>query len=357
MENIITNESTQNNNNSKAINIDPIEFFNSLDIQVDKFQDIKQETEKINISEEYTLEGEELTQRDTSESYIESTFSEYLDDITEPELPELPSPIQTDIQENEEDEDENALNLNENIKSILVKEETSRFKSADWFSSMTYKNIIIAGIGGIGSFASFFIARLSPYRIFLYDDDLVELANLSGQLYSCDSVDHYKSDVMRSFIEKMCNYNSVFSINEKFTEKTMPGSIMICGFDNMKARKTFFKSWKNNVNNTPNICKKDCLFIDGRLNAEEFQVFCIRGDDEYNINRYENEYLFEDTEADSTICSYKQTTYCSGMIGSIIANLLVNFVSNSASEDKNIGRCLPFKTYYNAPLLYLKTED
>ena len=97
MENIITNESTQNNNNSKAINIDPIEFFNSLDIQVDKFQDIKQETEKINISEEYTLEGEELTQRDTSESYIESTFSEYLDDITEPELPELPDKLFTEI--------------------------------------------------------------------------------------------------------------------------------------------------------------------------------------------------------------------------------------------------------------------
>lgn len=76
------------------------------------------------------------------------------------------------------------------------------------------------------------------------------------------------------------------------------------------------------------------------------------GDDEYNINRYNNEFLFSDAEADETICSYKQTTFCANMIASYMVNLFVNFCANE------VGGCrdLPFFTEYNAILMYLKTE-
>ena len=129
-------------------------------------------------------------------------------------------------------------------------------------------------------------------------------------------------------------------------------SIMICGFDNMEARKVFFNSWKKYVELRPDSEQKHCLFIDGRLAAEEFQVFCIRGDDKYNINRYDNEFLFSDSEADETICSYKQTSFMANMIGSIIINLFVNFCANE------VGACrdLPFFTTYNAIAMYFKTE-
>lgn len=90
---------------------------------------------------------------------------------------------------------------------------------------------------------------------------------------------------------------------------------------------------------------------------EEFQVFCIQGNDNFNIHKYNSEYLFLDREAEGVQCSMKQTTYCSNMIGSVIVNLFTNFVANVLASTKPlIDRALPFKTYYDASMMYFKTE-
>ena len=68
----------------------------------------------------------------------------------------------------------------------------------------------------------------------------------------------------------------------------------------------------------------------------------------------EEKYLFEDSEAESPICSYKQTTFCASMIASFISNLVVNHAANLNEEISS--RDLPFFTYYNAAYMYLKTE-
>ena len=100
--------------------------------------------------------------------------------------------------------------------------------------------------------------------------------------------------------------------------------------------------------------RANCLYIDGRLAAEEFQVLCIKGDDEFNINRYKKEFLFSDIEADATVCSYKQTTFMANMIASVMVNLFVNFVANQC--EPLIDRDLPFYTTYSAETMYYKTE-
>ena len=89
--------------------------------------------------------------------------------------------------------------------------------------------------------------------------------------------------------------------------------------------------------------------------AENFQILCIRGDDTYNIERYKNEFLFSDEEADATICSYKQTSFCANMIASYIVNLFVNFVANQC--DPLMERDLPFFIEYDASLMYFKTQN
>ena len=84
------------------------------------------------------------------------------------------------------------------------------------------------------------------------------------------------------------------------------------------------------------------------------QVFCIQGDDSYNIGNYSENFLFSDEEADATICSYKQTTFMANMIGSIIVNLFTNFVANEIVEGL---RDLPFMTSYEAESMMFKTEN
>lgn len=125
---------------------------------------------------------------------------------------------------------------------------------------------------------------------------------------------------------------------------------MICGFDNMHSRKMFFNRWKEGLSKFD---PKECLFIDGRMSAETFQIFCIQGDDIYNINRYSKEFLFDDEEADNEICSYKQTTFCASMIASYITNLYVNFCAIKAGN----YRPLPFYIEYDAATMLLKCES
>ena len=241
-----------------------------------------------------------------------------------------------------------------NSATLLVDEATSRFSSAIWYENIQKKTVILAGVGGIGSFCGFLLARMKPVSMFIYDDDIVESANMSGQLYGQSDLGRPKVSALAEMIRNYADYSSVFAIKERFTEESEASDIMICGFDNMAARKLFFNKWVNHVQSKPEEERKNCLFIDGRLAAEEFQVLCIKGDDEYNINRYNNEFLFSDAEADETICSYKQTTFCANMIASYMVNLFVNFCANQC--EPLIDRDLPFLTTYNAETMYLKTE-
>lgn len=240
--------------------------------------------------------------------------------------------------------------INPNSETLLIDDTVSRFSSASWFENVQTKVITLAGVGGIGSHTVFMLSRLKPRALFIYDPDTVELANMSGQLYSINDCGSYKVNAISNMITLYSDYNSCFAINTRFNSDTEASDIMICGFDNMDARKLFFQKWK--LHTSQFIDKKKCLFIDGRLNAEEFQIFCIRGDDTYNILRYEKEFLFDDSEIDDTICSYKQTSFCASMIASFITNLFVNF----CAIEVGIYRDLPFLTYYNAETMYIKTE-
>ena len=245
--------------------------------------------------------------------------------------------------------------IEENSGSINVSENTSRFSSAIWFEEIKKKTVILAGLGGIGSYVCFLLARMQPTSIFLYDDDIVEAANMSGQLYGMSDIDQYKVTAIANMVENYANYNSVFAIKERFTTSCEAADIMICGFDNMVARRTFFNSWLNHVTNDIEANQRSkCLFIDGRLSAEYFQVYCITGDDAINTSKYLNTCLFSDDEADETVCSYKQTTYMANMIGSIMVNLFTNFVANEVAGAPI--RELPFLTTYDGNSMQFKIE-
>ena len=242
-----------------------------------------------------------------------------------------------------------------NSPTLLVDESTSRFSGAEWFNAIRNTKVIIAGLGGIGSNVAFQIARMIPLNLTLYDADEVELANMAGQLYSLADAGKNKVDAIADMIRLYTSINTVNAISQNFTARTEPGDIMICGFDNMRARSVFFTSWKNHIENKSMKERAKCLYLDGRLSMDCLQVLCIKGDDEYNIDRYNKEFLFSDIDADATVCSMKQTTYLACMIGSIMTNLFTNFVAGTLNPV--IPYDLPFFTEYEAQSMIFKTES
>lgn len=242
-----------------------------------------------------------------------------------------------------------------NSPTLLIDESTTRFSGAEWFNEIQKARIIVAGIGGIGSNVAFQLARMIPANLTLYDDDNVEMVNMAGQLFSNNNIGESKVDAIANMIYNYTSIKQVLAVKDKFTSDKEPGDIMICGFDNMKARKTFFNSWCNHISNKSIEERSKCLYLDGRLSMDTLQILCIKGDDQYNIDRYKREFFFADYEADATVCSRKQTTYLACMIGSLMVNLFTNFIANSLHPV--IPYDLPFFTEYDAQNMLFKTES
>lgn len=288
--------------------------------------------------------NEEVTTQESLPATLQEAYNSFMEELNEATIPESDNPMENDGDSIgfELSEEEQAIldqavedahqEIPTNSATLLVDEATSRFSSAIWYENIQKKTVILAGVGGIGSYVGFLLARMKPASMFIYDNDIVEAVNMSGQLYGQSDLGRAKVSALAEMIRNYAGYSSVFAINERFTIESEASDIMICGFDNMAARRLFFNKWVNHVQSKPEEERKNCLFIDGRLAAEEFQVLCIKGDDEYNINRYSNEYLFSDAEADETICSYKQTTFCANMIASYMVNLFVNFCANQLKK-------------------------
>lgn len=262
--------------------------------------------------------------------------------------------IEVEEESNEGTEETVHHEIPENSQTLTVDETTSRFSGAIWYDTIQKKTVILAGVGGIGSYVGFLLGRLKPESLFIYDPDIVEAANMSGQLYSRDNIGSSKVDSLSKMVSRYADYNRIVSFQERFTAESEPADIMICGFDNMEARSIFYKKWLFHVNSKPEEEKKNCLFIDGRLAAEEFQVFAIQGNDMRAKITYETKWLFSDYQAEETICSYKQTTFMANMIASVMVNIFVNFVANECNP--LVPRDVPFLTSYTADTMFFKVE-
>lgn len=242
------------------------------------------------------------------------------------------------------------------VKPIDVQHtNTSRFSSAEWYEEVQKTEVTIAGLGGIGSWTALLISRLNPLRMYLVDPDVVDRSNLGGQLYNRLGCGYNKTDETVVNLSNFSNYNSVVSIAGSIENTVLSTKVLITGFDNMPARFKAFRRWSEMVKITPKKDRKKCLFIDGRMAAEEIQIFCIRGDDDYYMEKYETEFLFSSEEAEPTVCSYKQTSYCASLIGGLITNLFINHCHNLCYSI--IPRSLPFYTTYNALTMFLEAKS
>lgn len=288
---------------------------------------------------------------DNNQDIEEVTFVEFEEDIEEV--------IEDDVEDGL-DLLTNSLNSLDNNNEVLaetpveesienITEETqisaqyNRFKGADWFEIVQEQNVILAGLGGIGSWVSLFLSRLGPKTISLYDDDRFEEHNLSGQAFRINSLGRSKVEEAASIATDFSNYIKSYAFISKYTEECITSKIMICGFDNMGARKLFYNKWKESIIQEES---HEYLFIDGRLTADMFQLFCIQGNDTYAQNEYERNWLFEDEDADDTDCTFRQTSHIAAMLGTYITTYFTNFCSNLSPD--NFPKRIPWFMEYNS---------
>lgn len=238
----------------------------------------------------------------------------------------------------------------EEIVEITEKAEYSRFKGADWFSNIYQKDVLVIGSGGISSWTNLLLARCGA-NIHVFDYDLVESHNISGQLFKTKDANKPKVEAIKQIISEFCdNEVIVETYQEKYDVGSISNNIVIMGVDNMEARKNGFNNWLNFLEENPNE-KDKSIFIDGRLSMNVIQIFCIRGNNLSSIENYKNNHLPSDSEVPDEECTTKQTSHCAAMIASHIVAFLTNFLSESTLENS-----IPFKYEYIIPLNLTENE-
>lgn len=213
-----------------------------------------------------------------------------------------------------------------------------RFKDAPWFTEENSESVLIGGQGGIGSWLTFFLAR-AGFNITAYDDDLVESHNLGGQMFREGDIGSYKTVAVDSIIKEFTDTN-VNYFNIKIDENSPTHYFALAAFDNMKARKDLFNVWKKSFETS----RVMPLFIDGRLEAEQLQIFCVTPN---TADKYEKEYLFADSEVEDTPCTFKQTSHSAAMIATHMVGFFTNHIANINLRDE--VRVLPFYYEYFIP--------
>ena len=232
---------------------------------------------------------------------------------------------------------------------MRTQEQTNRFKDADWLPK-NKEAVLVGGAGGIGSWVTFFLTKIG-FNAYLYDFDTVETHNLGGQLFKQDAVGKPKVEAVREVVEEYCGVQiSTFQqmilkgrtnqVQEKIIE-TSPGHMYcVSAFDNMEARKTMFNTWKKFALLYP----ETAIFIDGRLELESFQIFCVTPD---KIADYEK-HLFSDSIIEEAACTLKQTSHTAAMIATTMTAFLTNHIANLNLDIKL--REVPFFYEFVSPM-------
>lgn len=234
-------------------------------------------------------------------------------------------------------------------------EASIRFRDAKWFNA-AQKPVTLVGCGGLGSNINVSLCRvLGNSSLFLYDMDTVEYKNLAGQNFGITEVGLNKATAVA---QQAQNFNPLLytSVNGRFNINSYISPVIIGGVDNMATRNLIFTLWTGKVEASS--AKDTFLLIDARLSAEKWQVFCIAGTNEAAQKEYSEKWLFSDEEADSEVCTYKQTAYAAQMCAAFVTNLYINFCYNTTLEpDSPLKRYLPFMTEYDASQMILRTQE
>lgn len=225
-----------------------------------------------------------------------------------------------------------------------MNQQYDRFKDAPWFPQRD-ELVMIGGAGGIGSWLAFFLTK-TGFKPTVYDFDVIEEHNIGGQLFRPADIGSLKVNALFNIIKEFCGVE-INTIASRIDENSPTHHFMFSAFDNMKARKDLFEVWKKSIPN----CPVTPIFIDGRLTMEQMQIFCVTPD---NMQNYESNHLFDDSEVEDAPCTMKQTSHSAGMIATHMVGLFTNHITNI--YEREILREIPFYYEFFIPLTLTEIE-
>tara|TARA_R110000868_G_scaffold148357_3_gene370205 strand:- start:3682 stop:4365 length:684 start_codon:yes stop_codon:yes gene_type:complete len=203
----------------------------------------------------------------------------------------------------------------------------NRFDGAVWYENVSKLNVMIVGVGATGSYAALFASRLGIKSITLIDPDKVEFHNGFSQLFQKSDIGQNKVEAIKKLL---FNFTGVTGINnatarvENMSDYWFNNqNVIFSTTDSMVARKYTFEKAKE---------LPECLFLDSRISAELWEVYCVPMNDKEKIQRYE-ETLFGENQGSTGACNYQQSSHSAAGAAIKMTELITNWETNKLIDE------------------------
>ena len=173
-------------------------------------------------------------------------------------------------------------------------------------------NIVIAGVGSLGSFICLNLAKMGFKNIKIIDYDIVEDHNLPNQFYRTSDLNKPKVEALKEMVKDFADVE-ITAINEKIDQEFLEkldvdlNTIFIMAVDSIETRKLIFDYYRDS----------GVKMIDTRAGGEYYSIHFI--DTEEQKEKYEK--LFE-VDTVPTRCGEKTIIYTVLSIASEVCHLI-----------------------------------
>lgn len=185
------------------------------------------------------------------------------------------------------------------------------------------QSVGIIGAGSIGSWTTLALSKLGCPDLTVYDFDAVEEQNVGPQLYTSRDIGKAKVVALKERLQILLEKDpDIFNIKvDENTEAIRKHDVIIMGLDTIEARRNVFE-------NLSKIHKPNAWLIDGRMEANEIQIFAFQLNDTEATQKYVKT-LFNEASVTPVACSMRSVVYnCF-----IVAGLITDIFSRIVNED------------------------
>lgn len=179
------------------------------------------------------------------------------------------------------------------------------------------ERINIIGAGAIGSFTALSLAKMGFANIHVFDDDNIEVENMSCQFFRHTDIGKPKAVALASLVQDFTN--TVITVNNKrYAGGQLPG-IVISAVDSMSARRLVWEQHRKLGVNTKAV-------IDPRMGAETALMYVMDPMSARDQGSYEQT-LYTDDEAVQERCTAKATMYTALMLSGYVCKAVKDIVT------------------------------
>jgi hypothetical protein len=216
-----------------------------------------------------------------------------------------------------------------------------RFKG-DAFYTDEIKDVMIIGLGGIGSRVLHELCKIATNNYHIFEYDKVEIHNLGSQFYSKPNIGSTKSAASQYLANQFGTIGNWVEYG-KYEKDSITNDIVFCGPDNIQCRIDAFNNWETYVNTLSDEDKRKCIFIDGRLSLWQGWVYFVTPD---RIDRYKKTlFTVEEESKIQTVCTLKQTSPSAAHIASLMVGYYCMWLRNLHLGDDIYN--VPFEKTFN----------